>query len=194
MPVDTPAAIDLLKQLRALTAMRTARRDWRGSHVVRRAGGSGKLRELPVEHHLDAAGNSWTTLPGVSDTTSFSAVISIPYPMEDGSTVASGHRGLRVLRRIAEETTASRPSPSGLSIGDEEGARFGRSLFGPRHLPARTASIRIAGAWMQPACALKMRWRMRCPYRRHRRCGLERKKCRGLSRIAYRAGAGAGVD
>jgi hypothetical protein len=68
MPVDAQAAIDLLKELRALTADEhgAQRLAWSPTWLKARAWFQSKLSELPVEHHLDAAGNIWTTLEGES--------------------------------------------------------------------------------------------------------------------------------
>ena len=134
MPVDTPAAIDLLKQLRALTADENGaqRLAWSPMWLKARGWFQAKLRELPVEHHLDAAGNSWTTLPGVSDTTLIlgSHLDSVPNGgWLDGSLGVIA--AFAVLRRIAEEHDGKPPITIRLvDWADEEGARFGRSLFG----------------------------------------------------------------
>jgi beta-ureidopropionase / N-carbamoyl-L-amino-acid hydrolase len=134
MPVDTQAAIELLKELRALTddengAQRLA---WTPMWLKARAWFQSKLRELPVEHHHDAAGNSWTTLPGISNATVIlgSHLDSVP----NGGWL-DGCLGViaayAVLRRIAEEYDGRPPITIRLvDWADEEGARFGRSLFG----------------------------------------------------------------
>src|ERR1700677_447188 len=71
MPVDAQSAIALLKELRALTADENGaqRLAWSPVWLKARKWFQSKLSELPVEHHLDAAGNSWTTLPGASEAT-----------------------------------------------------------------------------------------------------------------------------
>jgi N-carbamoyl-L-amino-acid hydrolase len=134
MPVDTPAAIDLLKQLRALTADENGaqRLAWSPTWLKAREWFQAKLRELPVEHHLDAAGNSWTTLAGDSEATLIlgSHLDSVP----NGGWL-DGCLGViaafAVLRRIAEEHDGKPPITIRLvDWADEEGARFGRSLFG----------------------------------------------------------------
>jgi N-carbamoyl-L-amino-acid hydrolase len=91
-----------------------------------------KLRALPVEHHYDAAGNSWTTLHGNSNATLIlgSHLDSVP----NGGWL-DGCLGViaayAVLRRIAEEYDGKPPITIRLvDWADEEGARFGRSLFG----------------------------------------------------------------
>src|ERR1035438_6994519 len=91
-----------------------------------------KLRTLPIEHHLDSAGNSWTTLPGASDKTLIlgSHLDSVPNGgWLDGCLGVIG--AFAVLRRIAEEYNGKPPiSVRLVDWADEEGARFGRSLFG----------------------------------------------------------------
>jgi len=134
MPVDAQAAIGLLKELRALTADENGaqRLAWSPVWLKARAWFQGKLRELPVEHHLDAAGNSWTTLPGTSEATLIlgSHLDSVPNGgWLDGCLGVIG--AFAVLRRIAEEFDGKPPITVRLvDWADEEGARFGRSLFG----------------------------------------------------------------
>jgi N-carbamoyl-L-amino-acid hydrolase len=134
MPIDAQAAIDLLKELRALTsdengAQRVA---WSPTWLKARAWFQSKLRTLPIEHHYDAAGNSWTTLPGDSEATLIlgSHLDSVP----NGGWL-DGCLGViaafTVLRRIADEFNGKPPITIRLvDWADEEGARFGRSLFG----------------------------------------------------------------
>src|SRR5882672_1458747 len=68
MPVDAKGAVSLLKELRGLTAdERGAQRlAWSPTWLKARAWFQAKLHDLPIEHHYDAAGNSWTTLRGDS--------------------------------------------------------------------------------------------------------------------------------
>jgi N-carbamoyl-L-amino-acid hydrolase len=91
-----------------------------------------KLLELPVEHHYDAAGNNWSTLTGDSDATLIlgSHLDSVPNGgwLDGCLGVIAGYT---VLRRIAEEYKGKPPVTVRLvDWADEEGARFGRSLFG----------------------------------------------------------------
>lgn len=134
MAVDTKAAIDLLKELRALTADENGaqRLAWSPVWLKARQWFQSKLRELPVEHHLDAAGNSWATLAGTSEKTLIlgSHLDSVP----NGGWL-DGCLGMiaayAVLRRIVEEYGARPPVTVRIvDWADEEGARFGRSLFG----------------------------------------------------------------
>ena len=71
MAVDAQLAIDLLKKLRGLTADESGaqRVAWTPMWLKAREWFQAKLADLPVEHHLDAAGNSWTTLKGASPAT-----------------------------------------------------------------------------------------------------------------------------
>jgi N-carbamoyl-L-amino-acid hydrolase len=91
-----------------------------------------KLKGLPVEHHLDAAGNRWVTLPGASEKALLIAshLDSVPNGgWLDGSLGMMA--ALEVLRRIASEFNGRPPVTVRLvDWADEEGARFGRSLLG----------------------------------------------------------------
>jgi len=134
MPVDPQAAVDLLKELRALTADENGaqRLAWTPTWLKAREWFQSKLRELPIEHHLDAAGNSWSTLPGTSEKTLIlgSHLDSVPNGgWLDGCLGVIG--AYAVLRRIAEQYNGKPPITIRLvDWADEEGARFGRSLFG----------------------------------------------------------------
>jgi len=134
MPLDVGAVVENLKQLRALTgdANGAQRVAWTETWQKARAWFEGKLHGLPVEYHYDAAGNRWVTLRGVSD----DALIlgghldSVPNGgWLDGSLGVLAALG--VLRHIAEQYDGKPPlSVRLVDWADEEGARFGRSLFG----------------------------------------------------------------
>src|SRR4051794_15147606 len=124
--------IDELKELRSLTgddngAQRVAFTPvWEKAIQWLRE----KLKGLPLEIHDDAAGNTWATLKGKSDRALLIGghIDSVPNGgWLDGclNVVA----GVEVLRRIAAEGT---PPVTIRLVNwcDEEGARFGRSLFG----------------------------------------------------------------
>jgi len=134
MQVDAKAAVALLNELRALTADEKGAQRLAFSPVwlKARAWFKTQLDTLPVEHHYDAAGNSWTTLHGASEKTLIlgSHLDSVP----NGGWL-DGCLGViaafAVLRRIALEYDGKPPITIRLvDWADEEGARFGRSLFG----------------------------------------------------------------
>lgn len=121
-----------LKELRALTgdadgAQRVA---WTDTWAKARAWMRTKLDELPVEVETDAAGNVWATLRGESDKALLIGghIDSVPNGgWLDGCLNVLA--GLEVLRRIAAEGTPP-VTVRLVDWADEEGARFGRSLFG----------------------------------------------------------------
>lgn len=131
---NAPRMIDELKELRALTG------DQHGAQRVAftpmwlkaRAWLREKLRALPVEVQTDAAGNLWATLRGTSEKT---VVIgghldSVPNGgWLDGCLNVLA--GLEILRRIDAQYRGGPPVTVRLvDWADEEGARFGKSLFG----------------------------------------------------------------
>ena len=91
-----------------------------------------KLAGLPVERHVDAAGNVWVTLKGKSKRSLVlgSHLDSVPNGgWLDGCLGVL--TGLGILRGIAELYDGQPPFTVKLvDWADEEGARFGRSLFG----------------------------------------------------------------
>ena len=134
MPLDAHRTIADLRELRALTAdpKGAQRVAWTPTWLAARAWFQAKLAALPVEHHLDAAGNSWTTLPGASQRCVVlgSHLDSVPNGgWLDGSLGVLA--GLEVLRALSEDFNERPPLTVRLvDWADEEGARFGRSLFG----------------------------------------------------------------
>lgn len=121
-----------LKELRALTgdehgAQRVA---WTPVWAKARAWMRAKLAPLPVEVMIDEAGNQWATLRGASDRALLIGghIDSVPNGgWLDGCLNLLA--GLEVLRRIA----ADGAPPVTIRLvdwADEEGARFGRSVFG----------------------------------------------------------------
>ena len=134
MPLHPKRTIADLKELRELTgdssgAQRVA---WTDTWHTARDWFQSKIRLLPVEHHYDAAGNSWTTLRGTSDKALLLGghLDSVPNGgWLDGSLGVTA--SLEVLRRFAEEFSGHPPVTVRLvDWADEEGARFGRSLLG----------------------------------------------------------------
>jgi N-carbamoyl-L-amino-acid hydrolase len=134
MPVDSLRVISDLQELRALTgdANGAQRIAWTPTWLKARDWFQNKLKGLPVEHHHDAAGNSWTTLQGESDRGLIlgSHLDSVPNGgWLDGCLGVMA--GLEVLRGFSERFDGRPPLTIRLvDWADEEGARFGRSLFG----------------------------------------------------------------
>ena len=134
MSLDPKRTIADLKELRTLTADGNGaqRVAWTHTWLKAREWFQSKIAGLPVQHHYDAAGNSWTTLPGVSKTTLIIGghLDSVPNGgWLDGSLGVMA--GLEVLRRFMQEYSGRPPVTVRLvDWADEEGARFGRSLLG----------------------------------------------------------------
>ena len=134
MPPDARRTIADLQELRALTADQhgAQRVAWTPTWLAARAWFQVRLAALPVEHHLDAAGNSWTTLPGESERCVIlgSHLDSVPNGgWLDGCLGVLA--GFEVLRALSEDFHGRPPLTVRLvDWADEEGARFGRSLFG----------------------------------------------------------------
>ena len=134
MLADAGRVIAELQELRALTsdengAQRVA---WGPVWLKAREWFLEKLEGLPVEHHLDAAGNRWVTLKGASEKALIMGghLDSVPNGgWLDGAlgVVVS----LEVMRTISQEYNGKPPvTVRVVDWADEEGARFGRSLLG----------------------------------------------------------------
>jgi N-carbamoyl-L-amino-acid hydrolase len=132
--VNPTRVLQNLDELRALTSDEhgAQRLAWSPVWLKARTWFEDKLKSLPVEHHLDAAGNRWVTLQGAS-----------PKALVVGSHLDSVPNGgwldgclgvlaaLEVLTHFAEKYNGKPPLTIKLvDFADEEGARFGRSLFG----------------------------------------------------------------
>jgi len=134
MPASAKNVIANLNELRALTgdADGAQRLAWTPVWLKAREWFESKLASLPVEWHFDAAGNRWVTLRGDSEKVLVigSHLDSVPNGgWLDGSLGVMA--GLEVLRGIAEAFDGRPPVTVRLvDWADEEGARFGRSLFG----------------------------------------------------------------
>jgi beta-ureidopropionase / N-carbamoyl-L-amino-acid hydrolase len=134
MPVESRRVIADLEELRALTADANGaqRLAWSPMWLRAREWFQSKLDGLPAEHHYDVAGNSWTTLRGESDRALIlgSHLDSVPNGgWLDGCLGVLA--GLEVLRGLFEDFRGKPPITIRLvDWADEEGARFGRSLFG----------------------------------------------------------------
>jgi N-carbamoyl-L-amino-acid hydrolase len=132
VPLEPSRTVEELRELQQLTgdengAQRVA---WTDTWVRAKEWLEGKVAGLPVEKEVDAAGNEWYTLRGRSERAVLLGghIDSVPNGgWLDGSlnVVAA----VEVVRRILEE--GEPPVTVRLvNWADEEGARFGRSLFG----------------------------------------------------------------
>jgi hydantoinase/carbamoylase family amidase len=132
MSLDPRRTVDELRELRELTenedgAQRVA---WTETWAEARHWLRGKLDGVGAEESVDAAGNQWFTLAGESERALLLGghIDSVPNGgWLDGCLNVLA--GAEVLRRLASE---GRPPITVRLVNwsDEEGARFGRSLFG----------------------------------------------------------------
>ncbi len=132
MALDPARVVSQLRELQALTgdesgAQRVA---WTETWNIARAWLAAMLVDLPLDAERDEAGNDWWTLRGDTE----EAVLigghldSVPNGgWLDGCLNVLA--GAEVLRRLAEAGTPP-VTVRLVSWADEEGARFGRSLFG----------------------------------------------------------------
>ncbi|HEV2645142.1 MAG TPA: Zn-dependent hydrolase [Acidobacteriaceae bacterium] len=91
-----------------------------------------KLRGLPVTRHLDAAGNAWVTLPGASPR---SLVLGSHLDSVPNGGWLDGALGVLAALEILTSLALAHNNHPPFTVrivdwADEEGARFGRSLFG----------------------------------------------------------------
>lgn len=127
-------AVAELKELRGFTADDNGaqRVAFTPKWVATRAWLRKKLEALPAEVHTDAAGNLWTTLRGESDRALLIGghMDSVPNGgWLDGCLNVLA--GVEILRRISAQYNGKPPVTVRLvDWADEEGARFGKSLFG----------------------------------------------------------------
>ena len=134
MPLNPKRTVTELKELRALTgdengAQRVAfTKTW----LTTRAWLREKVKDLPLEIHNDAAGNTWFTLAGASPECLLIGghMDSVPNGgWLDGCLNVLA--GVEILRRINAQYNGKPPITIRLvDWADEEGARFGKSLFG----------------------------------------------------------------
>jgi len=132
VPLTPSRTVDELRELRELTgdddgAQRVA---WTTPWAQAKEWLSGKLAGTGVEEETDEAGNQWFTLRGASDRTLLIGghIDSVPNGgWLDGCLNVIA--GVEVLRRLAEEGEPALTVRL-VNWADEEGARFGRSLFG----------------------------------------------------------------
>ena len=132
MGLEPARTVAELKELRELTGDQAGAQRVAWTETWERA--RGWLRDLvastPAEETIDAAGNQWFTLPGESERAVLIGghIDSVPNGgWLDGSLNVVA--GVEVLRRIASD---GKPPVTVRLVNwaDEEGARFGRSLFG----------------------------------------------------------------
>jgi N-carbamoyl-L-amino-acid hydrolase len=132
VPLKPSRTVNELRELRGLTgdedgAQRVA---WTDTWVTAKEWLSAKVAPTGAEEEVDEAGNQWFTLRGASEPALVIGghIDSVPNGgWLDGSLNVLA--GVEVLRRIAEEGTPP-VTVRLVSWADEEGARFGRSLFG----------------------------------------------------------------
>ena len=132
MPLQPARTVEELRELQELTgdengAQRVA---WTDTWERAREWLRGKLAAVPVEEEIDEAGNLWFTLRGASDRALLIGghIDSVPNGgWLDGCLNVMA--GVEVLRRLAEEGEPAFTVRL-VNWADEEGARFGRSLFG----------------------------------------------------------------
>jgi N-carbamoyl-L-amino-acid hydrolase len=132
MALSPSRVVDELKELRELTgdengAQRVA---WTDTWERARAWLREKLDGLPLEHEIDEAGNQWWTLRGASERAVLIGghIDSVPNGgwLDGALNVVAGVEVVRRLAEVGEPAATVRL----VDWADEEGARFGRSLFG----------------------------------------------------------------
>jgi hydantoinase/carbamoylase family amidase len=132
VPLDPARTVAELKELRELTgdengAQRVA---WTETWETARGWLREKLAGLPLEEEIDEAGNQWWTLRGASEREVLIGghIDSVPNGgwLDGALNVVAG---VEVMRRLAEDGEPA-VTVRLVNWADEEGARFGRSLFG----------------------------------------------------------------
>jgi N-carbamoyl-L-amino-acid hydrolase len=132
VPLDPARTVAELKELRELTgdengAQRVA---WTDTWETARGWLREKLAGLPLEEEIDEAGNQWWTLRGASEREVLIGghIDSVPNGgwLDGALNVVAG---VEVVRRVAEDGEPA-TTVRLVNWADEEGARFGRSLFG----------------------------------------------------------------
>jgi hydantoinase/carbamoylase family amidase len=132
VPLTPSRTVNELRELQELTgdengAQRVA---WTGTWETARGWLREKLSGLPLGEEIDEAGNQWWTLRGGSDRAVLIGghIDSVPNGgWLDGALNVMA--GVEVLRRLVEEGEPA-TTVRLVNWADEEGARFGRSLFG----------------------------------------------------------------
>ncbi len=132
MPLDPARTVAELKELRELTGDENGaqRLAWTGMWETARGWLREKLAGLPLEEEIDEAGNQWWTLRGGSEQEVLIGghIDSVPNGgwLDGALNVLAG---AEVVRRLAEGGSPA-VTVRLVNWADEEGARFGRSLFG----------------------------------------------------------------
>src|SRR3954449_7408380 len=132
MALEPQRTVEELRELQARTGDENGaqRLAWTDTWEKAREWLRGKVAETGAAEEIDEAGNQWFTLPGVSGEALLIGghIDSVPNGgWLDGALNLVA--GLEVLRRIAAD--GAPPATVRLvNWADEEGARFGRSLFG----------------------------------------------------------------
>jgi N-carbamoyl-L-amino-acid hydrolase len=132
VPLEPRRTVEELRELQELTgddngAQRVA---WTDTWERAREWLRGKVAPTGAQESVDAAGNQWFTLPGDSEDVVIVGghIDSVPNGgwLDGALNVVAG---VEVLRRLAED---GKPEVTVRLVNwaDEEGARFGRSLFG----------------------------------------------------------------
>jgi N-carbamoyl-L-amino-acid hydrolase len=133
MPLQPARTVAELRELRELTenadgAQRVA---WTDTWAQAREWLRGKLADSPVTHEIDEAGNQWWTLRGASEKAVLIGghIDSVPNGgwLDGALNIVAG---AEVVRRLAAEDGEPAATVRLVDWADEEGARFGRSLFG----------------------------------------------------------------
>jgi beta-ureidopropionase / N-carbamoyl-L-amino-acid hydrolase len=132
VPLTPPRTVTELQELQELTgnddgAQRVA---WTDTWETARGWLREKLAGLPLEEEVDEAGNQWWTLQGRSKRAVLIGghIDSVPNGgwLDGALNVLAGAEVVRRLAEDGEPATTVRL----VNWADEEGARFGRSLFG----------------------------------------------------------------
>jgi N-carbamoyl-L-amino-acid hydrolase len=130
--MDVDRVLDDLRELARLTGGPDGARRvcWTDEWARAREFLRSRLDELPVEVDVDAAGNLWADLPGEQD--GFVIVGSHVDSVPAGGWLDGALGVFAAVEALRAHAGRGRP-PVGLRLvdwADEEGARFGRSLFG----------------------------------------------------------------
>ena len=193
MAADPKRTVAELKKLRELTSDESGaqRVAWTETWERARAWLRDLVTSAGAEESIDAAGNQWFTLRGESERAVLIGghIDSVPNGgWLDGCLNVMA--GVEVLRRIAEEGTPP-VTVRLVDWADEEGARFGRSLFGSSAPRDRWRTRTSCGTHRSRRDSPRRGRRVRHRSRRRPRSAAELEKRRGVPRTPHRAGPGA---